>query len=65
MCSSEHKVTLKARIDNLDNDVLVGETNDKAIFGCVAKSVFQKPKSQVQVSTHYLFFACDTNRLRA
>jgi hypothetical protein len=39
MRSSEHEVTLKACIDDLDNDVLVGETNDKSILGRIAKSV--------------------------
>jgi hypothetical protein len=39
MCSSEHEVTLEACIDDLDNDILVGETNNKAILGRIAKSV--------------------------
>lgn len=35
----ENKVTLQARIDDLDGDVLVGEANDKAVLGRIAKLV--------------------------
>lgn len=36
VCRDEDEVTLQARIDNLNGDVLVGETNDKAVLGRVA-----------------------------
>jgi hypothetical protein len=38
MCRSEDEVTLEARKDDLDDDVLVCETNHKAILGRIAKS---------------------------
>lgn len=37
MCRGEDKVTLEARIDDLNDDVLVCETNDKAILGRVTE----------------------------
>ncbi len=43
MCRSQDKVTLEARVDNLNDDVLICETNHKAILGCVTKSAIQEP----------------------
>jgi hypothetical protein len=36
--SDEDKVTLKASVDDLGDDLLVGEADDEAVFGCVARS---------------------------
>jgi len=38
MCRGEDKVPLEARIDDLNDDVLVCETNHKAILGRVTES---------------------------
>lgn len=35
MCSGEYKVTLETSIRDLDDDVLVGESYNEAIFGGV------------------------------
>ena len=34
-CSSKNEVTLQTCIHNLDDDLLVGEANDKAVLGCI------------------------------
>lgn len=54
----EDKVTLQARIDDLDSDILVGETNDKAVLGCVAiMDVNNMINLGHGCNTYYLFFA--------
>lgn len=35
MCGGEDEVALDACIDNLNDDVLVRETNYKAVFRCI------------------------------
>ena len=42
MCRGEDKVTLEARIDDLNDDVFVCETNHEAIFGRVTESTVWK-----------------------
>lgn len=39
---SEDEVTLDARIDDLDDDLLVGEADNQAVLGSVAVSSVQK-----------------------
>lgn len=34
---SQDKVTLQTCIDDLNDDVLVGETDDEAVFGSIAE----------------------------
>jgi len=43
MCRGEDKVTLEARKDYLNDDVLVCETDHKAILGRVAESTVWEP----------------------
>jgi len=48
MCSSEDEVALDARVDNLDDDVLVRETNYEAILGCITGRTAYEPVSCVR-----------------
>ena len=57
MSSGQNEISLQAGVDDLADDVLVGETNNKAVFRRVAVqeiSTFKKPYVR---STHYLFLA--------
>ena len=39
MCGSEDEIALDAGIDNLNDDVLVRETNYEAVFRCITEYV--------------------------
>jgi hypothetical protein len=61
---------LEARVDDLDDDVLVGETNHKAIFGCItgrAALATSVPRSERPLTTCFLLAilaACARNLTR-
>lgn len=66
MCGTQDKVTLKTGVDNLNNDVLVGESHNQAVLRCVAAELLVRLDSLVErVDTYYLFLAWVTSRLRA
>ena len=63
-CSSQYKVALQTCIDDLDDDVFVGETDNQTVFGCIAEMGLDE-KAQQQTNAYYLFLAWVTSRLRA
>ena len=55
----KNKITLKASVDDLDNDLLVGETDNEAVLWRIAWYNCQMGDLSLQdgKSTYYLFFA--------
>ena len=54
--SRENEVTLQTRVDDLHDDLLVGEADDQAVFWCVAERI-EMDQNLLEIDTHYLFFA--------
>lgn len=44
LCLGKDEVTLQTSVDNLDDDIAVGDANDEAVLGGVAINSY-KPKS--------------------
>ena len=66
MSGGKDKVSLQTRIDDLADDVLVGEANDKAVLRRIAEGeIIQVLTEMLLNSTYYLFFAWVTSLLRA
>jgi hypothetical protein len=60
------EVSLEAGVDDLADDILVGEANDKTVFRRVAAKIFRVFHTYFcDFGTHYLFFAWVTSLLRA
>ena len=62
----QDEVALQASVDNLADDVLVGEADDQTVLRRVAKERFSNLSRGVQsYDTYYLFLAWVIRRLRA
>lgn len=46
-CLHEHEITLDAGIDDLDDDILVREAHNQAVFGSVAASSVRTEKPSI------------------
>lgn len=66
-CLRQDEVALKTGVDDLDSDVLIGESDDQAVFGGVAseRSRQYSVKKVRRDCIYYLFLAWVTRRLRA
>ena len=62
----ENEVALDACVDDLDDDLLVGETDNQAVLGSVATKLFISTLLvEFTGNTYYLFFAWVISLLRA
>lgn len=57
MSSGQNEISLQAGVDDLADDVPVGETNDKAVFRRVAAQVISTFQGLYARLTYYLFLA--------
>lgn len=65
-CGNQNEVTLQTSVDDLADDLLVGEPDDETVFRRVAFQEIRTGKEKIlSTQTHYLFFAWVTSLLRA